>query len=67
MGIEELISEEFANNPAAQQTQAFVEELRQRIDEVKAKDTKVTEYVKEKRRRDANVDSLLIRISLNSW
>lgn len=51
MGIEELISEEFANNPAAQQTQAFVEELRQRIDEVKAKDTKVKEYVKEEKKR----------------
>ena len=35
MGIEELISEEFANNPAAQQTQAFVEELVTKIDEVK--------------------------------
>lgn len=50
-GIEDLISEEFHNNPAAQQTQAFVDELRLQIDSIKERDAKVSEYAKEEKKR----------------
>jgi hypothetical protein len=50
-GIEELISEEFHNNPAAQQTQAFVDELRVQIDTIKERDSKFDAYAKEEKKR----------------
>lgn len=56
--IEESLQEELANNPAAMQTKAFIEELKGRIDFVKQKDEKVKEFVKkEKTRRFRSADS----------
>jgi len=57
-GIEQLVSEEFEDNPAARATQAFVDELRERIDAVKENDDAVKEYgKKERKKRTPRVDS----------
>lgn len=57
-GIEQLISEEFDDNPAARATQAFVDELRERIDLIKDSDKAFAEYAKnEKKKRTRRVDS----------
>jgi len=57
-GIEQLISEEFDDNPAARATQAFVDELRERIDLIKDSDKAFAEYSKaQKRKRTRRVDS----------
>jgi len=57
-GLEQLMTEEFEENPAARQTQAFVDELRQRIDFVKTKDTEIKDYSKkERKKRTRHVDS----------
>lgn len=56
--IEESLEEELSNNPAAVQTKAFIDELKQRIDFVKHKDEKIKTYVKqEKKRRFKSADS----------
>lgn len=57
-GLELMVAEEIGNDPASRQTQAFVDELRQRIDYVKDKDKAVKEYGKKSRKKRAvNVDS----------
>ena len=57
-GIEDLISEESQNDEAFRQTQAFVDELRERIDMVKESDKSVKEYEKgQRQRRKRKVDS----------
>jgi hypothetical protein len=57
-GIEQLMTEEFEGNPAARQTQAFVDDLRKRIDSVKESDNAVKDYVKkERKKRTRHVDS----------
>lgn len=59
-GIEQLVSEEFNDNPAARATQAFVEELRERIDAVKDSDQAVKDFAKKetvRKKRTKRVDS----------
>ena len=57
-GIEDLISEESQNDDAFRQTQAFVDELRGRIDIVKESDKIVKEYEKgQRQKRKRKVDS----------
>jgi hypothetical protein len=57
-GIEDLISEESQNDEAFRQTQAFVDELRERIDVVKETDRSVKEYEKgQRQKRRRRVDS----------
>lgn len=57
-GIDELMSEEMMSDEAIQQTQAFVDELRSRIDVVKDGDRQFQQYAKkEKRRRTRHADS----------
>ena len=57
-GIEQLVSEEFEDNPAARATQAFVDELRERIDAVKENDDAIKEFgKKERKKRTPRVDS----------
>lgn len=57
-GLDQLVHEEFADNPAAKQTQAFVDELRGKIDYVKKTDEAVKEYgKKERKKRTRHVDS----------
>jgi len=57
-GLELLMTEEFESNSAARQTQAFVDELRQRIDVVKDKDQDIKDYSKkERKKRTKHVDS----------
>lgn len=57
-GIEDLISEESQNDDAFRQTQAFVDELRGRIDIVKESDKVVKEYEKgQRQKRKRKVDS----------
>ena len=52
------MTEEFESNPAARQTQAFVDDLRKRIDSVKESDNAVKDYVKkERKKRTRHVDS----------
>jgi len=50
-GVEQLVSEEIESNPAARATQAFVDELRERIDSVKSSDQEVKEYEKKTRKK----------------
>ena len=50
-GLDSLISEELESNPAAMQVQAFVDELRERIDAVKDSDRGFTEYAKKERKK----------------
>jgi len=57
-GIEDLITEESQNDEAFRQTQAFVDELRERIDLVKESDKVVKEYEKgQRQKRKRKVDS----------
>jgi len=57
-GLETLLAEEFENNPAAGQTHAFVESLKQRIDLIKENDNAIKDYEKkERKKRTVNVDS----------
>ena len=59
-GMEMLVAEEIDNNQASQQTQAFVDELRQRIDYVKDSDRSIKQYskeVKQKKKRTRHADS----------
>lgn len=57
-GIEDLISEESQNDDAFRQTQAFVDELRGRIDIVKESDKSVKTYEKgQRQKRKRKVDS----------
>lgn len=57
-GIEDLISEESQNDDAFRQTQAFVDELRGRIDIVKESDKVIKEYEKgQRQKRKRKVDS----------
>ena len=57
-GLELLLAEEFESNPAAGQTHAFVESLKQRIDLIKDHDNTIKDYEKkERKRRTVNVDS----------
>jgi DNA-directed RNA polymerase specialized sigma24 family protein len=57
-GIELLVAEEIDNNEASRQTQAFVDELRERIDLVKENDRMVKEYSKkQKKQRIKRADS----------
>jgi hypothetical protein len=57
-GLEQLVAEEFENNPAAKQTQAFIDDLRERIDAVKENDEAIKEYSKqERKKRTRHVDS----------
>ena len=58
-GLELIVAEEIDNNQASRQTQAFVDELRERIDFVKDKDKDVKDYskkIKKKRTRHADSD-----------
>lgn len=61
-GLELLVAEEIDNNQASRQTQAFVDELRERIDLVKHQDSAVKDYTKaqkqprKKRTRQADSD-----------
>jgi len=50
-GVEQLVSEEIESNPAARATQAFVDELRERIDAVKSSDQEVKKYEKKTRKK----------------
>jgi hypothetical protein len=51
-GLSELVSEEMENNEAMRTTQAFVDELRERIDIVKDNDRAIKDYAsREKRKR----------------
>ena len=54
-GLESIIQEEMEHNEAARQTQAFVDELRQRIDYVKTTDKAVDEIVKKERKKRTKV------------
>lgn len=57
-GIEDLISEESQNDDAFRQTQAFVDELRGRIDIVKESDKVIKDYEKgQRQKRKRKVDS----------
>lgn len=57
-GIELLVAEEIDNNQASRQTQAFVDELRERIDIVKENDRMIKSYSKKQRKkRKKYVDS----------
>lgn len=57
-GLEEIIYDELDHDEAVRQTQAFVDELRSRIDFVKSNDKVVDEYVKkERKKRTKIVDS----------
>ena len=68
-GLDQLISEEINNNPAAKQTQAFVDELRERIDYVKEQDNKITDYKKTtkppRKKRTRQVDSDLTEFMID--
>jgi hypothetical protein len=58
-GLELMVAEEIGNDPASRQTQAFVDELRERIDLVKDHDKDIKDYskkVKKKRTRHADSD-----------
>jgi DNA-directed RNA polymerase specialized sigma24 family protein len=57
-GLEQIVAEEFENNSAAKQTQAFIDDLRERIDAVKDVDDAVKGYAKkERKKRTRHVDS----------
>ena len=57
-GLELLMSEEEGNDEAIRATQAFVDELRLRIDAVKDSDVAIKEFKKNtKKRRRRRVDS----------
>lgn len=57
-GIELLVAEEIDNNEASRETQAFVENLRERIDLVKESDRMINEYTKtQRKKRSRNADS----------
>ena len=56
-GLELMVAEEIGNDPASRQTQAFVDDLRQRIDYVKNKDRAVKDYKKSRKKRSVNADS----------
>ena len=58
-GLAELVSDEIENDEAARATQAFVDELRDRIDFVKESDRLFNEYAKKEKRkkRARNADS----------
>ena len=57
-GIEQIVAEEIDNDVASRSTQAFVDELRERIDIVKESDRMFKSYAKdEKRKRRRVVDS----------
>jgi DNA-directed RNA polymerase specialized sigma24 family protein len=65
-GLELLVAEEIDNNSATLQTQAFVDELRERIDVIKEKDKNFTTYAKkEKVKRTRAVDSDLSEFLVN--
>lgn len=58
-GLELVVAEEIDNDQASRQTQAFVDELRERIDLVKDNDKDIKDYskkVKKKRARHADSD-----------
>lgn len=54
-GLESIIQEEMEHNEAARQTQAFVDELKQRIDYVKTTDKVVDEISKKERKKRTKV------------
>ena len=57
-GLELMVAEEIDNDQASRQTQAFVDELRERIDLVKDNDKDVKDYSKKvKKRRTRHADS----------
>ena len=65
-GLEQLMTEEFEGNLAARQTQAFVDDLRDRIDRVGITDKAVKDYgKKERKRRTRHVDSDLSDFMVN--
>lgn len=58
-GLELVVAEEIDNDQASRQTQAFVDELRERIDLVKDNDKDIKDYskkIKKKRARHADSD-----------
>jgi len=58
MGIDVLLDNDLADDESMQVAQAYVDTLRQRIDEVKSKDAEWKEIVKkERKRRTVKVDS----------
>jgi len=67
--IDLLVSEEFDNNANA--TSSFIEELKSKIDVIKFKDQKVTEYKKidkkkYTRKKDSDLSSFFINENINS-
>ena len=54
-GIEQLVADEINNDEAARATQAFVDELRERIDFVKENDRMFSEYAKKEKRRKRTI------------
>ena len=63
-GLELIVSEEIDNNEASRQTQAFVDELRERIDLVKENDSMIKTFAnkdkgdkKKRKKRTRHVDS----------
>lgn len=64
MGVEELLAEE--NEEAVHQTQALIEDLRHRIDLVKANDRMIREYAKERKlKRKKPIDSDLSELFID--
>lgn len=57
-GLDQLVYEEINNDPSSRATQAFVDELRERIDVVKEIDKQISDYTKkEKKKKTKHVDS----------
>lgn len=57
-GLELIVAEEIDNNQASRQTQAFVDDLRERIDIVKDKDKEIKQFSKKKKiKRTRHADS----------
>ena len=57
-GLDQLVYEEINNDPSSRATQAFVDELRERIDVVKDVDKQISDYSKkEKKKKTRHVDS----------
>jgi len=65
-GLDQLVYEEINNDPSSRATQAFVDELRERIDIVKDVDKQVSDYSKkEKKKRTKHVDSDLTEFMID--
>ena len=54
-GLEEYIATDQSDQQSVQVVQAFVNQLKDRIDRVKEKDTEIKQYVKEEKKRKKRV------------